>query len=188
MPTTYLWIKTIVAVLVAGLVSGIAAAASTLWNWSYSAAGISASGTFTTDDLPDGDGGFLITAITGARNGSLITGLQPTGTAIPGNEPYLVDNLVFLRPGQQLTKDGFGFSTADGTFANTFFADFLPTPAYLEFFSTPPFAGGQGPDDSELPVQFSASPVPEPATFAVFITAVAFGGVWRTLRKAAGRQ
>src|SRR5689334_8114893 len=74
------------------------AAASTLWNWTYSDTGITAGGTFTTEDAPDPDGGFLITAITGTRNGSLITHLQPAGTAIPGNEPFKVDNLVFIGP------------------------------------------------------------------------------------------
>ena len=123
---------------------------------------------FTATDTPDANGGFLITAITGLRNGITITGLQPTGTAIPGNEPYAVDNLISLGPGPQLTKSGFGFSTADGNFSNPFFADFLPSPEYLEFFSTPPFTDdGQGPGDSELPVQFNATPVPEPAPFVL---------------------
>jgi hypothetical protein len=187
MRTTYLSIRTIVALFVVSLISSTASPAATLWNWNYSGTGISASGTFTTEDRPNANGGFLITAITGIRNGSAITGLQPTGTAIPGNEPFLVDNLVFLQPGQQLSKDGFGFSTADGNFTNPFFADFLPTPAYLEFFSTPPFNGGQGPDDSELPVQFSAAPVPEPTTSTLVFAAVVFGTLWRTSRKAAGR-
>ena len=65
---------------------------------------------------PSQDGGFLITSITGTRNGTLITGLQPAGTAIPGNEPFAVDNLVFNSPDPKLTVDGFGFATADGNF------------------------------------------------------------------------
>ena len=128
---------------------------------------------------PDGAGGYLITGITGIRNGSSITGLQPTGTAIPGNEPYDVDNLVFLQGGQQLTKAGFGFATADGNFGNPFFADFLPVPSYLEFFSTPPFNdGGQGPGDSELPIEFSAAPVPEPSSSALTVCALGLGACW----------
>src|SRR5437763_12617737 len=105
--------NTVLAALVLSLF-GTVASASTLWNWSYSAEGITASGTFTTEDIPDATGGYLITGITGMRNGSSITALQPTGTAIPGNEPYDVDNLVFLQQGLQLTKAGFGFATADG--------------------------------------------------------------------------
>jgi len=153
------------------------AAASILWQWNYSGSGITANGTFTTAESPDGSGGYLITDITGTRNGTAITGLQPPGTSIPGNQPYTVDDLVFLGPGPQLTSHGFGFSLADGTYANPFYADFLPTPGYLEFFSTPPFTGGTpGPGSSELPVQFSATPVsvPEPATFGLIFVALAW--------------
>jgi hypothetical protein len=152
------------------------ASASILWTWDYSTGGVTASGTFTTVDNPDMNGGYLITGISGSRNGEDITGLQPAGTAIPGNEPFAVDDLVFLGPGPQLSGDGFGFSTADGNFANPFFADFLPTPGYLEFFSQPPFTPGViGPEDSELPVQFSAAPVaaPEPASYALVFGALA---------------
>src|SRR5271165_777367 len=76
------------------LMHGQSAKALLLWNWSYSGAGISASGTFTTNDAPDAAGFYQIVGITGTDNGAAITGLQPTGTAIPGNEPYSVDNLV----------------------------------------------------------------------------------------------
>jgi hypothetical protein len=76
------------------LMHGQSANASLFWNWSYSGAGISASGTFTTNDAPDAAGFYQIVEITGSDNGATITGLQPTGTPIPGNEPYAVDNLV----------------------------------------------------------------------------------------------
>jgi hypothetical protein len=144
--------------LFAALTSTSSAIGSTLWDWDYSGSGISASGTFTTDETPDANGGYLITAISGARNGVNITGLQAPGTWIPGNEPFAVDDLVFLGPGPQLTSHGFGFSTSDGNFSNPFYADFLPSPEYLEFF---------------LPVQFSAIPVttPEPATYALVLGA-----------------
>src|SRR3954453_21851511 len=110
--------------------------ASLLWNWSYSGPGISAQGTFTTVETPEGPDFYLITGITGLRNGEIITGLQPVGTAIPGNEPFVVDNLV--RAGtNQLTSHGFGYSTSGGNYANPLFADFLSPPVCLEFFSTP---------------------------------------------------
>jgi len=156
-------------ILAAGLLIWIAAFAfpvhaSTVWSWNYSGAGITASGTFSTLDSRDALGGYLITAITGARNGQTITALQPTGTWIPGNEPYAVDNLVFAGPGPQLTKAGFGFALADGTYSNPFYADFLPTPEYLEFYSMP-----DSDSSTELAVAFSATLVstPEPATFAL---------------------
>ncbi|OUL28947.1 hypothetical protein BV378_07040 [Nostoc sp. RF31YmG] len=83
--------------ITSGLGFGIMQSASALsWNWNYydSGAGIDACGTFTTSDTPNSLGFYQITGITGIRNGETITGLQPTGTAIPGNEPYIVDNLI----------------------------------------------------------------------------------------------
>src|SRR5580692_4366574 len=88
------------------LIQGQPATASLLWNWSYSGAGVSASGTFTTNDTPDGAGLYQIVGITGTDNGATITGLQPTGTPIPGNEPYAVDNLVSAAE-PRLTMHGF---------------------------------------------------------------------------------
>ena len=55
-----------------------------LWNWSYNGAGISASGTFTTSDVPDAAGCYQIVGITGTENGAAIAALQPTGTRDPG--------------------------------------------------------------------------------------------------------
>ena len=163
-----------------------AAAASLTWAWSYDGSGTTASGTLLTNDTPDSAGFYQITDITGTRNGDPITGLQLTGTAIPGNEPFVVDNLISLGA-QQLTGDGFGFATASGNFVNPFFADFLTPAVYLEFFSAPPFSvGTPGPEDSESPISFAASiqtaAVPEPSTvpglltFGLLIT----GGVART--------
>ena len=102
------------------LMHGQSARALLLWNWSYSGAGVSASGTFTTNDAPDAAGFYQIVGITGTDNGAAITGLQPTGTPIPGNEPYAVDNLVSaVEP--RLTAHGFGFSLANGDYANPFY-------------------------------------------------------------------
>jgi hypothetical protein len=146
-----------------------AAAATLNWDWNYTGAGIAANGTFVTNDTPDVSGFYLITGITGTRNGVAITGLQPAGTPIPGNEPFDVDNLISLNP-QQLTGNGFGYSTATGSFASPFFASFLTPPGYLEVFSAPPIVAlftNFGPEDSELPISFSAriTNVPEPFTF-----------------------
>jgi hypothetical protein len=164
-------------------ISANCASASSLWTWSYSGAGIGASGTFTTVDTPDASGGYLITAITGTHNGKAITALQPTGTSIPGNEPYTVDNLVFKGTGAQLTSHGFGFATADGNYSNPFYADFLPIPGYLEFYSMP-----ASHSHTELPVVFAAtltSTTPEPGTCALSVAAFALLGLglWRAKRR-----
>jgi hypothetical protein len=157
------------ALMAAITFTALPADASILWDWNYAGSGITTAGTLTTIDTPDGTGGYLITAITGIRNAEAITGLQPTGTPIPGNEPFAVDNLIFAGPGPQLTSHGFGFSTSGGNYSNPFYADFLPMPGYLEFFSSPPFT-------TELAVQFSAAPVvtPEPASYAPIFVGLAF--------------
>ncbi|MEJ6484028.1 PEP-CTERM sorting domain-containing protein [Nostoc punctiforme UO1] len=152
-----------------GLVFGTIKTASALtWNWNYSGTGIEAIGTFTTDNTPDDLGFYRILEITGTRNGETITGLQPVGTPIPGNEPFNVDNLISLNT-QQLKNDGFGYSTSGGNYSNPFFASFLPTPGYLEVFSAPPLTPrfeNLGTEDSQLPISFSASiiTVPEPTS------------------------
>jgi hypothetical protein len=151
------------------LVFGTMQTASALsWNWNYSGTGIAANGTFTTNDTPNDLGFYLITGITGTRNGETITGLQPAGTPIPGNEPFNVDNLISLNT-QQLTTDGFGYSTSGGNYSNPFFASYLRTPTYLEVFSAPPIIPGfqnLGLEHSELPISFSATiiTVPEPTS------------------------
>jgi hypothetical protein len=165
-----------------GLVFGTMQAASAInWNWNYSGTDIAANGTFTTNDTPNDLGFYQISGITGTRNGETITGLQPTGTAIPGNEPFNVDNLISLNT-QQLTGNGFGYSTSGGNFSNPFFADFLPTPGYLEVFSAPPFIPGFenfGLEDSELPIRFSATiiTVPEPTSIPSLLV-LGIGALW----------
>ena len=154
-----------------------------MWNWAYSAPGVEASGTLTTNDRPDDLGFYQVTAITGSRNDESITGLHPTGTSIPGNEPFVLDNIISLNP-EQLTGDGLGFSTDGGNFVNVFFADFLETPGYFEVFSAEPFIPGFenfGPEDSEIPVSFSASPIdiPEPTSILGIILLGVFGGLLR---------
>jgi hypothetical protein len=73
--------------------------AALVWNWGYDGAGVTASGTFTTDDAPNASGYFTILNITGQRNGVVITGLQDAGTSIPRQRPL---------PCRQLAgRDGF---------------------------------------------------------------------------------
>ena len=131
------------------------AKAEKIWNWSYAGSNIAASGTFTTSETMDSDGFYQISSIAGHRNGELITGLHPVGSAIPGNEPYALDNLIRIGAQGQITVHGFGFSTVSGNHANPFFADFLATPGYMEVFTT-------SSTYSELPITFSATPMSEP--------------------------
>ena len=106
------------------------------WRWSYEGAGVSASGSFTTKDTPNADGFYEITAISGEANGVAIVGLQPAGTAIPGNDGYPVDDLV-RTDAPRLTMHGFGYALADGTYANPFYGAHFVQPGYYAFFSDP---------------------------------------------------
>lgn len=131
------------------------ARAEKIWNWSYTGSNIFASGAFTTSETMDVQGFYRIFNITGHRNGELITGLHSSGSAIPGNEPYVLDNLIRIDIQGQLSMHGFGFSTVSGNYANLFFADFLASPGYMEVFIT------SSNYSSELAVTFSAKPVLE---------------------------
>ncbi len=156
--------RSIVTLVVTGILflAIITAASALEWNWEYSAPEIEASGTLTTNDTADARGFFTVTDIMGSRNGVAITGLHPPQTSMPGNEPFVLDNLIRLAP-EQFTQNGIGFSTADGNFASVYFADFLDRPGFFEVFSAAPFIPGFdnfGPEDSETPVSFSATLVP----------------------------
>ncbi len=121
-------------VLVVALVASSAKASE--WRWSYEGEGVTASGAFTTKDAPNMDGFYEITGIKGEANGVAITGLQPAGTSIPGNDGYPVDSLVRTEA-PQLSLHGFGYALADGTYANPFYgARFVP-PGVYAFFSDP---------------------------------------------------
>lgn len=134
------------------------------WTFDYLGGGFSASGSFVTGDTPDGSGYYALLDISGQRNGVAITGLDPAGVPIPGNEPFPIDNLVSIGS-PQLTVNGIGFSLADGNHVNLYYASFLSGPAYNEIFSAPPFQRGFiGPEDHEGAASFTATPVPEPTT------------------------
>jgi hypothetical protein len=147
------------------LTQGQPAEALRLWSWSYSGDGVAASGTFTTNDAPDGAGFYQIVGITGTDDGATITGLQPTGTAIPGNEPYAVDNLVSAAE-PHLTTHGFGFWLANGNHANPFYNG----SSYYEYLSVPPYMNGAGP---ERPISFTAAIVPEPSAASLMLAGLA---------------
>jgi Ca2+-binding RTX toxin-like protein len=140
-----------------------------LWDWSYSWDGIDASGTFLTDSRTDTGGYYLITDITGSRDGVTIIGLEPAGDAIPGNAGYPVDNLISASG--QLTVNGFGYETANKNYANPYYANYLSPPIDQEVFTEPASSGF-----SELPVDFKATIVPG-VTVATAVPAVPGGSL-----------
>ena len=103
------------------------------WRWSYQGEGVAASGVLTTKDTPNADGFYEIIGIKGEMNGVAITGLQPAGMSIPGNDGYPVDSLVKTQA-PQLSLHGFGYALADGTYANPFYGDHFVTGGRLRVF------------------------------------------------------
>jgi hypothetical protein len=124
------------------------------WRWSYHGEGVAASGAFTTKDTPNAAGFYEIIAIKGEANGVAITGLQPPGTSIPGNDGYPVDGLVRTEA-PQLSLHGFGYALADGTYANPFYGAHFAKPDVYAFFSDPAHR-----KTSEPAVKFTATIVP----------------------------
>lgn len=154
-----------------------------IWTWSYErpanadGPAVAAFGNLTTTRSPDANGFYTINLITGQRNSITVSGLMPTGSVAPGNcldasTCFASDNLLRPRQGgrAQLSSNGFNVAYANGTYANYFFASFLAPPAYLEFYSVPPFGfippGGPQPPDSELTGAFQAAPIPGPLPVA----------------------
>ena len=125
------------ALLLVSLAALVARPAEALeWRWSYQGEGVMASGAFTTKDAPNADGFYEIIGIKGEMNGVAITGLQPAGTSIPGNDGYPVDGLVRTEA-PQLSLHGFGYALANGTYANPFYGDHFVPPGVYAFFSDP---------------------------------------------------
>lgn len=157
------------------------AQASIAWNWSYAGAGIHASGLLSTSDTSDPDGFYEVLSISGSRNGVAISGLFPTGQAIPGNEPFTLDNLIRSTGPSQLTVHGLGFALADGSYANPFYADFLSPAIHLEVLTKGKSLL------SELPIAFIATrlptAVPEPASLVLVASGLLAAG-WSRRSKA----
>jgi hypothetical protein len=146
-------LKRALALVIAAALVALPAKASE-WRWSYQGEGVAASGILTTKDAPNADGFYEITGIKGEMNGVAITGLQPAGTSIPGNDGYPVDSLVKTEA-PQLSLHGFGYALADGTYANPFYGDHFVPPGVYAFFSDP--ANGK---TSEPLVKFKATKAP----------------------------
>lgn len=149
---------------VAALVCGTAAQADT-WAFTYTGAGINASGTFTTagSALVAED----ITSITGVRNGVAITGLVPVGS----DPDFFYDN-QFSATAPNFTDGGMLFSLAGGgPNTNVYFFE----TGYFEVY-----IGANGAVDT--PINWSVTAVPEPSTVLSMMAGLGLLGVY--MRKA----
>ena len=137
----------ILATLAALMVGSTPAFAQLRWCWRFAASGVSAAGTITTGEHADAEGFYRIVGITGSVDSATVTAMQPTGTAIPGNTGFPVDNLI-RSTAPQLTKHGFGFADSDGAYHNPFHLE-----QYRDYISLPPYANGKG---AEPMIEFRA--------------------------------
>ncbi|GET41407.1 PEP-CTERM sorting domain-containing protein [Microseira wollei] len=153
------------------------ASAAQLYNFSYSGTGIDATGTLTLGAPGTDPGSFLITGITGERNGVAITSLLPVGSYPVGSDPVTGDpavpndNLFFPNQDIKLSFAGFSFQTVDGNKYNPYYD--AEVKSYRECSTT-----GCAVEDPK--VTFTSTAVPEPASV---LGLVAFGALGATLTR-----
>lgn len=133
--------------------------------------GISASGTFVTEDTQS-FGGYLVTDVTGARQGDAITGYD-----------FFADSDQLLFPSGPRYVDGSGITYEIGDYSyNIYDSGGL----YQEFVYLTADGGG-GPGIGHTISSFTVTPaapaVPEPATWAMMVAG--FGFVGSVLRRRA---
>ena len=142
------------ALSLAALAATPGLARASVYDFSLSGTGYSASGMLTTaGDLSSA--GTLITGISGTQNGSAITGLRAPGTYPPGSQAN--DNLLFSGT-PSLDDLGFSFKVGMQSF-NVYFTGGAGS-GYYEF-STP------GATELASFVLSSPTAVPEPASLAL---------------------
>jgi hypothetical protein len=141
------------------------AQASTVWDWTLSGGGVSASGTF--DTVGDGSTPSAVTFISGNYSDSNVTngtidGLVPLGT----DSQWIYDNMFGGSPA--LSNPGILFDV-DGLHVN--------------MFTQPGFISGVniGGSYQLTNVSFAASVVPEPATLALMLAGL--GALYVTRRR-----
>lgn len=137
------------------------------WTWEYADVvngTILASGVMTTEDVSDEEGFYNITSMSGERNGVAIANLTEVGEAVPGNEPFAIDNAIREITDDdpsQLRSAGIGLILEDGNYLNPYYASWETS--YIEVYSVAPFLvnfSNFGPEDSYEKVDFTAVIVP----------------------------
>lgn len=147
--------------------SGFGAAhANQTWAFSYSGAGVVASGTFTTASAAPAPQPVL--SMSGTRNGVAILGLVPVGSSLT----YSYDN-EFSPVSPYFTSDGLLLDMAGSV------------PDVNVYFFAGAFTDLYGCDTTcvETPISFSVRAVPEPATVLSMLAGLGVMGVGMQLRR-----
>lgn len=164
----------------AALLAISASANASIWGFDYgNGTSVDVDGTLTTSDVLTG-GGYLVTSITGFRNGTdAIVGLA----APPTFGTYGFDNLLLPGPGSLLDVGGILFTTASGGAFNICgsspaFPGFVcGTSGYTEFNVNTGAATG---------VTFTVRKLPEPTTYVLMLAALGVMGLAVRRRKVTG--
>jgi hypothetical protein len=151
------------ALVAAGVLSATSASAVTTWNFSYSGAGVTASGSFTTagNALVAED----ILSISGVRNGVAITGLVP----LDSDPDFLYDN-QFTIASPNFTDGGMVYSLANGLHINVYFFAGTYTDLYVINNLTPV--------ETDITWNVAAAPIPEPATVLSMLAGLGLMGAF----------
>jgi hypothetical protein len=164
-------LATTAALVAAGLLSATSASAVVTWNFSYTAPGLTASGSFTTagNALVPED----ILSITGLRNGVAITGLVPLG-----DDPDFSYDNQFTVGSPNFTSDGLVYSLANGQNINVYFFAGTYTDLYVIANTTPV--------ETNITWNVVRAPVPEPATVLSMLAGLGLMGAFVRRRSQQG--
>ena len=155
-----------------------ASASASIWEFDYgNGTTVDVEGTLTTSDVLT-NGGYLVTSISGFRNGTdAIVGLATP----PTFGTYGFDNLLLLGPGSLLDVGGILFTTASGGAFNicgaspAFPGYVCGSSGYTEFNARTAVATS---------VSFTVHKLPEPTTYVLVLAALGAMGLatrWRKL-------
>ncbi|MEO8523914.1 MAG: PEP-CTERM sorting domain-containing protein [Caldimonas sp.] len=156
-----------------------ASASASIWGFDYGdGTSVEVDGTLTTSDVLT-NGGYLVTSITGFRNGTdAIVGLATP----PTYGTYGFDNLLLAGPGSLLDVGGILFTTASGGAFNicgaspAFTGYVCGSSGYTEFNAKTGVATG---------VTFTVQKLPEPTTYVLALAALGVMGLATRRRKVA---
>jgi len=145
----------VVSIAIAVVVGATTSAFADSFSFSYIGTGVTATGTFTTNTLLGGS--YLITNITGTRNGDAMTLIGPLG--FDGN-----DNLLYPTS-PLLDFAGFSFEAA-GIDHNVYFNSPGCCGGAVTYYetATPGILGTQ--------ISFSVAAVPEPSALVLLVTGI----------------